>query len=124
MTAASRWADGLWEMLTGRSGNCTEHGHCEKCGACILDFKCGACGHVQVDPYGLRARNKKPAPCCLLHGGDFIEGDHNDCIVNTCRVCANPVTNGQINDGDAHPDGDDAETWVHRECAQGEKYGD
>lgn len=132
MTAAS-WAEGLWEMLMtgrtferivalgampvwqsdppyyewetliGRSGNYTEHSHCEKCVACILDFRCGACGHVQVDPYGLQARNKKPAPYCLLHGGDFIEGDHSDCIVNQCRVCVNPVTNGEINDGDAHP---------------------
>lgn len=115
-------------MLTGAlSRDCTAHGHCEKCGSCILDFTCGVCGHVQRDPYGLQAKNASALypvgiPYCILH--KYAPGDHRDCIVNTCRVCANPVTNGQVSDGDAHLDGDDVETYVHRECAMESKYGE
>jgi hypothetical protein len=62
---------------------------------------------------------------CVLHG--VAIGDHSSCILNICRVCANPVTNGQVSDNEAHPideRGRDDGEHAHDECVQGTKYGD
>lgn len=162
MTTAREFFNGLWDVLTGHHD---QHGHCEQCRACIADFKCGACGHVQVDPYGLLARlklaervsseaicvvckhpehrkNDRIVACsachsgqsslpsgtmcqvvavfCVLHG--YAAGDHASCVINHGPYCGEPVTNGQIEEGDAYPideRGPNDGEYEHAWCVQG-----
>lgn len=112
MTAARSFFDGLWETLTGQASICSKH---QK-----RDLDCPLCRQPFNQTPSIGAIHPVGTPHCVLHG--YSAGDHRSCVINTGPYCNEPVMQGQIDEGDAHPidergvnDGKYEHVW----CVQG-----